>query len=273
MIGFPNAKINLGLHILEKRLDGFHNIESIFYPVGWADVLEVVESGKDMYTYSGLKIDGDSSNNLVVKALDGLRAEGYLENQNVHILLRKILPMGAGIGGGSADAAFVLRLLNENFSLNIENPKLEEIATKIGSDCPFFIQNRPVLCIEKGTVFKQVSISLKGYTIALVYPNIHVSTKEAYSGVVPRKRDVAVSEIIKMPIENWTGQLINDFEGHILDKYPKIKGVKEKLYKLGAIYASMTGSGSTVFGILKEPIQDLSFEFEDSVCWQGPAEY
>jgi 4-diphosphocytidyl-2-C-methyl-D-erythritol kinase len=270
MISFPNAKINLGLNVIEKRTDGFHNIESVFYPIKWCDVLEIIPSETFKFQSTGLPIPGNPNSNLIIKAFNVLRENGYLtDKQQVSIFLHKILPMGAGIGGGSADGAFALNLINDIFELNLPINTLQNFAAQLGSDCPFFIQNKPMFCFGKGTEFEDIALNLKWKYVVLVNPQIHISTAEAYAGVTPQKPKIALKEIIKSPISDWKNVLVNDFEASILKNHPKIAQIKNKLYDIGAQYASMTGSGSTVYGIFEEEVLELNSQFLDCFCWQG----
>ncbi|HET8859167.1 4-(cytidine 5'-diphospho)-2-C-methyl-D-erythritol kinase [Marivirga sp.] len=254
MLKFPNAKINLGLNITAKRADGYHNIESCFYPIPLKDALEIIPSKKLSFETTGLAIPGNSDDNLVLKAYELLKAD--FELPPVDIILHKNIPMGAGMGGGSADGAFMLTLLNEYFELNISIEKLESYALKLGSDCPFFIENKPKLVSGRGELFENTSLDLFGHHLALVYPDIHISTAEAYSGVKPQMPEISVEEIIEHhPIVEWKGKLKNDFEEGIFKKYPELQKIKNKFYDAGAIYASMTGSGSTMFGIFDKSIE------------------
>ena len=264
MLCFPNAKINLGLNIVSKRPDGYHNLETIFYPVAIKDALEVVPAAgeKGIFKQSGILLDGDPEQNLVVKAYSLLKKEYALPE--IDIYLRKNIPFGAGLGGGSADAAVLLKLLNSLYGLDMPEIRLEELASQLGADCPFFIRNKPVFATGIGNIFTPVDLSLKGYFIVLVKPDIHVSTKEAYESVKPGSPAVSLLEIIKNPPETWKDIMVNDFESSVFVKHPAIKDIKEKLYDFGAIYASMSGSGSSVFGIFKEET-DLSKEFHGSV--------
>lgn len=273
MVSFPNAKINLGLNIIEKRADGYHNIESVFYPVAWCDALEVIKSDTFSFTSSGLEIPGNQENNLIVKAYKLLENEGFLKGNQVNIHLHKVLPMGAGIGGGSADGAFALKMLNELFELNLTNSQLENFAELLGSDCPFFIENKPKFCFGKGTEFEEIDFSLKGKKVVLINPQTHISTVEAYAGVKPQKPEISIKDILSKPITVWKGFLKNDFEEKIIENHPKIGEIKNQLYGFGAIYASMTGSGSTVFGIFDESIDLSEMYFEDCVCWSGGCFY
>ena len=250
MISFPNAKINLGLSIVSKREDGYHNIESCFYPIPWYDCLEVIEAASFSFSSYGLDIPGDSSSNICVKAYETLRSDFDLPPVAIHLL--KNIPMGAGLGGGSADGAFTLVLLNDLFELNLTTKQLESYALKLGSDCPFFIQNQPVIASGRGEILAPTSIDLSGHFLAIHNPEIHVSTKEAYSGIIPSMPQKGIDELLQSPILQWQGQLINDFEKSIFNNFPEIAQLKQKMHDAGAIYSSMTGSGSTVYGIFKE---------------------
>lgn len=264
MLAFSIAKINLGLNILSKRSDGYHNIESVFYPIPWADILEVLPAEKFGFKSSGLTIPGDVSSNLIVKAYNLLKDEvGF--KKNVAIYLHKILPMGAGLGGGSSNGAFALKLINDVLKLGLSNRTLEEFAARLGSDCAFFIDSKPKFCLGRGNEFEEIDLSLKGMFIVLVNPEIHISTQEAFSRIVTQKPEIPVKEIIKMPIETWKDVLKNDFEKGAISKYPLIATIKEDLCQKGAVYAAMTGSGSTVFGIFRE---ELNYE-TDFVSWSG----
>jgi 4-diphosphocytidyl-2-C-methyl-D-erythritol kinase len=251
MLKFPNAKINLGLNITSKRVDGYHEIESCFYPIPLKDALEIIPSNKLSFETSGLEIPGDSDHNLVLKAFNLLQADFDLSA--IDITLYKNIPMGAGMGGGSADGAFMLNLLNDYFKLDIAIEKLEEYALQLGSDCPFFIENNPKLVAGRGEIFESTSLDLSGYYLALVYPDIHIGTAEAYNGVKPQESKISVQDVIENHfIEDWKDILKNDFEEGIFLKYPQLKEIKSGLYNSGAIYASMTGSGSTIFGIFSK---------------------
>ncbi len=267
MLTFPNCKINIGLQITEKRADGFHNLLSCFYPVGWSDALEIVPADTVAFTTSGLPIPGDPiAKNLCVKAYELLKADYALPPVAMH--LHKIVPIGAGLGGGSADAAFALRLLNDQFSLSLTVSELETYARQLGSDCAFFIRNQPVYGIEKGDVFEPVSIDLTGYYIVLVYPSLAISTAEAYRGVRPRRPEVPLRELLQAPVTEWRHTVHNDFEDSLFPAYPQLASLKAQLYEAGALYASMTGSGSTVYGIFRHPV-DLPNQMIPYSVWQG----
>ena len=270
MVSFPNAKINLGLQILRKRTDGYHDISSVFYPIKWADILEIIPSESFQFTSSGLEIPGNPSQNLIVKAYELIRTDFLDKVKPVAIHLHKIIPMGAGLGGGSADASFTLKMLNELFSLELTTTELENYARKLGSDCAFFIENKPVYCFHKGDEFAASLVSLAGKTLVVINPMIHISTAEAYQHAMPTEAPVLVNQLIQQPMDTWKNQLANDFEKGLSAKYPLIAQLKEKLYEEGAIYASMTGSGSTLYGIFEQPIDTLVFkEWGDFMIWQG----
>ncbi len=270
MLTFPNAKINIGLNITEKRTDGFHNIESVFYPVEWCDALEIIpnqdaNAKNAVFQSSGLAIPGNESSNLCLKAWHLLQDR---INVPPMIHLHKVIPMGAGLGGGSADGAFTLKMLNEVYELELSNDELKDFARKLGSDCAFFIENRPVFCFNKGDEFEDFTLDLKGKFVVLINPDIHISTAEAYSGVSPKKPEIALKTALLQPISTWKEIVKNDFEEKLLLKYPTIAEVKETLYQAGAVYASMTGSGSTVYGIFEHEIS-LKDRFPNFAMWQG----
>ncbi|MFZ4799976.1 MAG: 4-(cytidine 5'-diphospho)-2-C-methyl-D-erythritol kinase [Bacteroidia bacterium] len=267
MITFSICKINLGLHIINKRDDGFHNLETVFYPIPLNDSLELIPSLNDAinqvgFHSFGLTIDGDISQNLIVKAFHLLANDFQLKSIDFYLL--KIIPMGAGLGGGSSNAAYALKMLNDYFKLNISTTKLKEYAAILGSDCAFFIENTPSFATGRGEVLEPIDISLKGYFFVLVKPNIHVSTAEAFANVYKRGNEqTSLKELIKNPIENWKNLIGNDFEKSVFIHHPTIKNLKEKLYENGAIYSSMSGSGASVFGLFKNQI-DLKNEFENN---------
>ncbi|ACT95314.1 4-(cytidine 5'-diphospho)-2-C-methyl-D-erythritol kinase [Dyadobacter fermentans] len=266
MLVFPNAKINIGLNIVEKRPDGFHNIESCFYPVGWSDALEITQAEQFSFHADGIAIPGNASDNLCIKAYEMLRSDYHLPPVKIHLL--KTVPIGAGLGGGSADAAFAIKALNQLFNLNISVGEQEEYARRIGSDCAFFIRNKPMYCFGKGDEFDAIDINISGKWIALVNPGIHISTVEAYSGVVAKRSTGDLRTILSGPITGWKDHVRNDFEATLFQKYPLLADTKDKLYDLGAEYAAMSGSGSTLFGIFKEE-QNVKQHFPDFRLWQG----
>jgi 4-diphosphocytidyl-2-C-methyl-D-erythritol kinase len=264
MIVFPNAKINFGLNIISKRADGFHNIESLFVPININDALEFIQTDAiTEFTSSGLIIPGNSSDNLILKAFNLLQRQYNLPNLKIH--LHKKIPMGAGLGGGSADAAFLITALNKYFKLNISIAEMELLASQIGSDCAFFINNKPAIATSRGEILKPITIDLSGYKICIVHPGIHVNTAWAYAEIIPNQSRISVSEIINSPIENWKNNLINDFEKPVFAAHPTIKNIKDYFYENGAIYSSMSGSGSAVYGIFKNEIPNLSFNQNYSI--------
>lgn len=255
MIVFPNCKINLGLHILDKRQDGFHNLQTVFIPVKWYDIIEVIQNDvtKSNQTisvqYSGIEIKGDDGDNLCVKAYHLLCRENY-PLPSISMYLHKSIPMGAGLGGGSADGAFMLRLLNEKFNLQISEAKLIEYSAVLGSDCPFFIKNTPCFAEGRGEILEPIQVSLDGYKILIINPSIHINTGWAFSQLNPnRKQTTSLKEAIQLPIETWRNSITNDFETPAFTKYPEIEKIKKQLYQNGAVFALMSGSGSTVYGI------------------------
>ena len=262
MLSYPNAKINLGLDVIEKRPDGYHNIETVFYPIGLSDVLDVEPSetcSDYSFSTSGISIEGDPEENLIIKAYRLLNSQYQIPA--IDITLIKQIPFGAGLGGGSSDAAFMLKTLNKMFELKITSGKLEKIASLLGADCPVFIKNKPVFATGTGNIFTPVKLSLKAYYLLLIKPDIHVSTPEAYSLVVPEKPGISLFDSIQKPITEWKTLIKNDFEKSVFKKYPQIEKIKQDLYSMGALYASMSGSGSSVYGIFeKEPETNQEFE-------------
>lgn len=258
MVSFPPCKINLGLNVLRKRSDGYHDIETCFYPIGWSDILEVIPSHAFAFTTSGESIPGELSENLCVRAYHLLQNEFHLPP--VHIHLHKILPTGAGLGGGSSDAAWTLRLLNEIFELKLSNEVLSQKAARLGSDCAFFIGDVPMLGTGRGEVLTPIDVSLKGMYLALVKPEVHISTAQAYAGIVPHQPVDSLTEVLKLPFEAWRERLKNDFEQTVFHKFPVVGEVKHALYASGAVYACMSGSGSAVFGIFTDRPQLPAFD-------------
>ena len=249
MIAFPNAKINIGLNVVSRRDDGYHNLETIFYPVKLADALELANSDTTELTISGMTIGGDINHNLVLKAFRLLEADFSLPPVKFH--LHKIIPFGAGLGGGSSDAAFALKLLNEYFQLQLSSERLTGYARKIGADCPFFIENRPVFATGIGDQFQPVHLNLDDFKILVVKPPFEVSTPEAYKNIIPAKPSFYLKEIENIPVEQWKDFVVNDFEKTVFPLYPEIESIKKALYEMGAVYASMSGSGSAVFAIFR----------------------
>ncbi len=266
MICFPNAKLNLGLNIVGKRPDGYHDIETVFYPIPVKDALEVVHADTFSFTQSGIPVDAPAEKNLVMKALNLLRQ--YHEIPPLAVCLLKAVPFGAGLGGGSADAAFMLKLVNDFCSLGLAPERLEELAASLGADCPFFIRNVPVFATGIGNQFEPVALSLKGYHLCLVKPDVAVSTAEAYALVKPARPAVSLKSIIRKPVAEWRETMVNDFEASVFPKYPVIRQIKEQLYEAGAVYAAMSGSGSSVFGLFERPT-DFKRSFAGCFVWEG----
>lgn len=269
MVVFPNAKINLGLNVVAKRPDKFHDIVTCFYPVPVQDVLEIIETTgrKTSFRSSGIPIPGKEDENLCLKAFKLLNKDYQLPA--VEIYLHKLIPIGAGLGGGSADAAFALKTLNDMFQLFLDDALLEDYAAQLGSDCPFFIRNKPVMAYEKGNVFGNVQVDLSGKKLLLVYPDVHISTQEAYSRIVPHNPEQSVKEILEtVPPAGWKGLLMNDFEKSVFELYPQVKEIKELLYRSGALYASMSGSGSSVYGIFEGDVALSGVAKEYEARWE-----
>ncbi|MDR0941832.1 MAG: 4-(cytidine 5'-diphospho)-2-C-methyl-D-erythritol kinase [Bacteroidales bacterium] len=265
MLTFPNAKINIGLRITEKRPDGYHNLESLFYPIkGLYDCLEIGEAKELTFENTGVYIDAPMEKNLCVKAWQLMNE--YYAIAPIRIHLHKVIPFGAGLGGGSADAAFMLTALNNFFNLRIPIDELEKLALQLGSDCPFFIQNQPKFVAGRGEIFTPTSIDLTGYYIVLSNPHIHVSTAQAYAGVRPYKRDTLLFQEINSNIRNWQGVVENDFEPSVFALHPTIETLKKEMYVAGAVYAAMSGSGSTVYGIFEQKPEKIIC---NNVIWEG----
>lgn len=255
MILFPNCKINLGLHILRKRADGFHDLETVFYPIALQDALEIIQHPQPVtgieFGSSGLPVDGDLPDNICVKAYHLLKKDfPHLPAVKMH--LHKTIPMGAGLGGGSADGAFTLTLLNKKFALGIGEADLINYALQLGSDCPFFIRYAPCYATGRGEVMDSLSLDLSAYKFVLVNPQIHINTGWAFSQIKPSAERKSLKESIAKPVEEWKDVLTNDFEEAVFAQHPAVKECKEALYQAGAVYAAMTGSGSTVFGLFRK---------------------
>ncbi len=278
MICFPNCKINLGLHILNKREDGFHDLETIFYPIAIRDALEVIKTqsgveGSDeviersrdndvQYLSTGLPIEADVQNNLCIKAYHLLKQD-FPSLPSIQMHLHKSIPMGAGLGGGSSDGAFTLKLLNEKFQLGLTTQQLIDYALQLGSDCPFFIMNKPCYATGRGELLETVELDLSAYQFAIVNPGIHINTGWAFAQLMirsnheawaDRKARVNLQTIIQQPVSTWKDELINEFEEPVCKQHHEIATIKQQLYDAGAVYASMTGSGSTVYGIFNKDI-------------------
>lgn len=252
MITFPNAKINLGLNIIGKRPDGYHNLETVFYPVPLDDALEVqILNAPTGHPYalhlSGTEVAGSTEDNLVVKAYLLLDREFHLPPVDIHLF--KHIPSGAGLGGGSADAAFMLRLLNDKFALSLSDERLERYAATLGADCAFFIKNVPTFAEGIGNLFSPITLSLKDYQLVIVKPDIFVSTREAFAQIKPQRAEHSLKELIALPVEAWKDRIVNDFEASVFPQHPILREIKEEFYRKGATYAAMSGSGSSVFGL------------------------
>lgn len=274
MIVFPCAKINLGLNIVSKREDGYHNLETVFYPIPLYDALEIkyMDEKFPSDTACDLKVTGnavdcDEQKNLVVKAYHILAADYQLPR--IHTHLYKHIPSQAGLGGGSSDAAFMIRLLDERFRLNIGNPEMERYAARLGADCAFFIEAEPAYAEGIGDVLMPADGpdgNLQGYYLCVVKPDVAVSTKEAYSAITPKKPAKSCRDIVRQPIETWKEELVNDFEEPIFKMHPELEAIKQKLYDQGAVYASMSGSGSALYGIFKEEPKGIEEPFDGMFC-------
>lgn len=273
MICFPNAKINLGLHVVSRRQDGYHNLETVFYPVALKDALEIIPtpvgvstklSRKFRFFQTGIPVTGNEEDNLVIKALELVSAGRDIPETDIYLL--KKIPLGAGLGGGSSDAAFMLRLLNDSYELGYSDNDLLRFAEMLGADCPFFILNTPMFATGTGNILEPVALDLSNYRVLLVKPDIEVSTKEAFDMITPRQPEVSLKEIVKRPVSDWMEWMKNDFEAAIFKKYPEICKIKQQLYDLGAVYAAMSGSGSSVFGLfLSKP--EPGDMFENCFVW------
>ncbi len=257
MIKFPNCKINIGLNIISKREDGYHNLQTVFYPIAIKDAVEIVEFTNPVavtYTHSGLDILSKEENNLCIKAYHLLKKD-FPQLPNIAMHLHKTIPMGAGLGGGSADASFVLMLLNVKFMLGLSQQQLIDYALQLGSDCPFFIVNKPCFATGRGEILNEINLNLSAYKMIVVNPHIHINTGMAFKNIKVGENATNLSTLIQKPIEEWKHFIINDFEKPVFAQYAEIEIIKDQLYKHGALYASMSGSGSTVFGIFNKDIE------------------
>jgi 4-diphosphocytidyl-2-C-methyl-D-erythritol kinase len=269
MIVYPHSKINLGLHIVKKREDGFHEIETLFYPLRLSDALEIIPAsdGKTEFSSSGIPIPGNAEGNLCLQAWELLQKHHNIPPVKIH--LHKVIPIGAGLGGGSSDAAFSLKLINDLFDADIPEEMLYEYAAQLGSDCSFFLNGQPALASGRGEILKPFDLSLKGYYLVLVSPPVHVSTAGAYTGIKPSMPETRLEDVLALPVKKWKGILVNDFEHSVFEKHPEIKKIKNQLYESGALYASMSGSGASVFGIFaQKPAGDLNDIFKDGFVWE-----
>ncbi len=267
MVLFPNAKINIGLNIIQKRADGYHDLETIFYPVKMTDILEIIESDILKFSSSGATVPGNPNENICLKAWDLLSRDYTLPP--VHIHLYKNIPAGAGLGGGSADAAFLIRLVNQKFDLKMDVRTMENYASRLGADCAFFIQNKPVFAQGIGNEFEKTDLSLNGLYLVLVMPDLHISTADAFDGIKPVRPMQSLRNLIKLPIGEWKNVVANDFERTIFPKYPLISQIKESLYNSGALYASMSGTGCSVYGIFEQPVKLPQLEIAHRVFYES----
>jgi 4-diphosphocytidyl-2-C-methyl-D-erythritol kinase len=274
MICFPNIKINLGLQVINRRTDGFHNIESVFYPVSFCDMLEVIgdvsgQRGKMEFTTTGLPVAGALEDNLVYKAYLLLHRQFDLPAVKAH--LHKLIPMGAGLGGGSSNAAYMIMLLNLKYNLGLTTAQMEEYAGQLGSDCAFFIRNTPAYLFGKGHEMEPHPLNLSGYYFVLLYANVHCNTALAYQHVAKREvltPEQSLKKVLQQPVEQWKQTVENDFEQSVFLQFPQLSLLKEQLYAQGALYASMSGSGSAVYGIFRQKPQ-LDEELRPLVCYEG----
>lgn len=259
MIVYPNAKINIGLNVVEKRPDGYHNLETVFYPIELLDVMEITDSDEYAIKVTGTVLDGTPEDNLVTRAYRLIANDFDIKPVAIH--LYKHIPTGAGLGGGSSDAAFTIKALNDKFALGLSVEKMEEYASRLGADCAFFIKDEPVFATGIGNVFHPLNFSLKGKTIVLVMPDVHVATADAYRHVKPFEPERHLPELMTRPLKNWKDSVVNDFEASVFQKYPEIAAIKDRLYDLGAVYASMSGSGSAVYGVFDNPVNNIDEVF------------
>ena len=270
VILFSPAKINLGLHVLRKRSDGFHDISTVMYPLPFRDIIEIKPGAKGdkefTLTQSGIPVPAVEQDHLCFRAWQLFCTEHRTIPARVH--LHKRIPPGAGLGGGSSNASTVLKGLNAISDSPFSNDQLKEMAAMLGSDCAIFVENQPALAEGRGEILTETSISLSDYWLVLLYPEIHVDTASAYSQVIPDERRPSIMDVLKTPIEEWKSRLTNDFEVSVFGQYPEIAHLKSQLYKAGAIYASMSGSGSSVYGLFRQKQPDIRL-FSDKLLWQG----
>jgi len=269
MICFPNAKINLGLNILSKRQDGFHKLESVFLPVGWSDILEVIPvsdsaENKLSMEQTGLPLGIAAGENLAFQACKNLRKDFDLPN--LKIALHKQIPFGAGLGGGSSDAASMILLLDRLFGLSLSKEKTLSYLEKLGSDCPFFYANQPAFVRGRGDIIEPFQVNLNGYYLMIIVPEVRISTAEAFKFISPGKPDIPLKKALEFPVEDWKYLVKNDFEDALFSKYPEFSYIKNKMYSSGAVYSSLSGSGSAIYGIFRNKIKPVDV-FPGQVCW------
>ncbi|WP_343535286.1 4-(cytidine 5'-diphospho)-2-C-methyl-D-erythritol kinase [Pedobacter sp.] len=265
MLTFANAKINLGLFLTEKRTDGYHNLQTVFYPIKIHDVVELVDADETSMLIKGIDIPGNTNDNICLKAFKTLQQDFSLPNQQ--IVLLKNIPVGAGLGGGSADAAFLIKLANQKFELDLTDEQMESYARPLGADCAFFIKNKPTYAFAKGDEFEELSVDLSKYYLVLVKPPVHVSTAQAYSNINVKWPSTSLKDLIHLPLQDWQAHILNDFEPSVFAKYPQIDEIKTKLYQAGAKFALMSGSGSSVFAIFENEVKLPDLERENLVFY------
>lgn len=265
MLAFANAKINLGLNITEKRTDGYHNIETVFYPVKLNDVVELTDAGESTCVVKGIAVPGDAQDNLCLKAFRALQKDFNLPEQQITLL--KNIPVGAGLGGGSSDAANLIKLVSDKFKLGLSVAVMQDYARALGADCAFFIENQPVFAFGKGDEFEPIAIDLSNYHLVLVKPAVQVSTAAAYAGIKPVIPTRSVKDLIHLPVETWKAHLKNDFEDSVFSKYPEIEQIKTKLYQSGALFSLMSGSGSCVYAIFEQQLSLPELEKNNKVFY------
>lgn len=263
MTEHPNCKINIGLNIVSKRTDGYHNLESVFYPIPISDTLEIVKADTFSFEQDGIALDCQGNENLCVKAYRMMQKD-FPQIGPVAIRLTKNIPSGAGMGGGSSDAAFTIKMLNSLFQLGLQTEQLQGYAARIGADCAFFIENKPVFASQKGDVFQDITLDFSGYRLLLVKPEVGVSTSEAYKNIVPAPAPFDLRKLGSTPMEEWKQLVTNDFEKSVFEKLPVLREIKERMYQGGAVYAAMSGSGSTIYGFFAkdQDITELRTDFE-----------
>ena len=259
MIVYPNAKINLGLNVTQRRPDGYHTIETVFYPIPLQDALEVREAESFRFRLAGNELDCPAGDNLVIKALRLIEQEFTLPELDIY--LYKHIPSGAGLGGGSSDAAFMMKMLNERFQLGLSDESLKQRLVGLGADCAFFVENKPVFATGIGEQMTPIGLNLAGWTLVLVKPDVTVSTRDAYAAITPQQPKVSIRDIVKRPVEEWQGLLVNDFEASVFPRFPEIAATRDRLLDLGAVYASMSGSGSSVYGLFRQPLDAVDEKF------------
>jgi len=266
------AKINIGLHVTGRRPDGFHDLQSVMFPVGLCDLLEIRQNGTGNssleFSQTGIPVEGDNGTNLCEKAYWLMTGRAVLPPARIH--LHKKVPVGAGLGGGSSNATHTLLGLNGLFQAGLTRETLHEMAARLGSDCPFFLHHQPMMMEGRGEILTPCDIDLDGLYMVILFPGIHISTAEAYAGINPANPEAHLKTLVNQPIGEWKALVVNDFEKTVFQKYPELAGIKEGLYRSGALYASMSGSGSAIYGIF-QCLPRLPAEISRRVIWKGPA--